>query len=70
MIEKYHEFQSDSSLLHQYRFQVGDRVETCSHCIGTVVRIECDEMGVFIIVHLDILPGEFAYDPYDLEIVR
>lgn len=70
MIEQYHEFQTDSSLLHQHRFQVGDRVETCSHCIGTVIRVECDEIGLFIIVRLDILPGEFAYDPYDLEIVQ
>ena len=48
------------------KFEVGDRVETCNHCIGTVVRIDCDEIGVFIVARLDILPGEFAYDPYDL----
>lgn len=48
-------------------FEVGDRVETCNHCIGTVVRVDRDEIGVFIVVRLDIIPKEFAYDPSDLE---
>ncbi|MHB8072811.1 hypothetical protein [Desulfosporosinus fructosivorans] len=48
-------------------FEVGDRVETCNHCIGTVVRVDRDKIGVFIVVRLDIIPGEFAYDPSDLE---
>ncbi|SDI48858.1 hypothetical protein [Desulfosporosinus hippei] len=70
MNEQYYEAQTDSSPFHKQRFQVGDRVETCSHCLGTVIRIECDEMGLFIIVRLDILQEEFAYDPYDLEIIQ
>ena len=51
-------------------FEVGDRVETCNHCIGTVVRIDRDEIGIFIVARLDIIPGEFAYDPCDLEIIQ
>ena len=50
-------------------FKVGDRVETCNHCLGIVVRVDRDEIGVFIVVRLDIIQGEFAYDPCDLEII-
>ncbi|MDP4127286.1 MAG: hypothetical protein Q8912_10110 [Bacillota bacterium] len=53
-----------------HEFQPGDRVETISHCTGTVVRVDQDEMGNFIIVRFDTLPGEFAYDPYDLEMMQ
>lgn len=49
------------------RFQVGDRVITCNCRLGTVVRVDRDDMGEYIVVHLDILAGEFAYDPWDLE---
>ena len=49
------------------RFQVGDRVITSNCRLGTVVRVDRDELGEFVVVHLDILPGEFAYDPWDLE---
>lgn len=59
-----------SSLCRQTQFQVGDRVETCNHCIGTVVRVDKDEIGVFIVAQLDVLPGEFAYDPWDLEKIQ
>ncbi|MDP4159626.1 MAG: hypothetical protein Q8911_07690 [Bacillota bacterium] len=52
------------------QLQVGDRVKTCNDCIGTVVRVDRDEIGVFIVVKLDIIPGEFAYDPEDLEIFQ
>ena len=52
------------------QFQVGDRVETCNHCLGIVVRVDRDEIGVFIVAQLDILPGEFAYDPWDLEKIK
>ena len=55
---------------HQPQFQVGDRVETCNHCLGTVVRVDRDEIGVFVVARLDILPGEFAYDPWDLEKIQ
>ncbi len=63
-------FETSPSLRHQYQFQVGDRVETINHCKGTVVRVDIDENGVFVVVRLDILCGEFAYDPYDLEIIQ
>ena len=61
------ESEMGSSLRGRLQFQVGDRVETCNHCIGTVVRVDRDEIGIFIVAHLDILPGEFAYDPWDVE---
>jgi len=60
-------FEKGSSSRRQRQFQVGDRVETCNHCIGTVVRVDHDEIGLFIVAQLDLLPGEFAYDPWDLE---
>lgn len=60
------ESETGSSLRHQCQFQVGDRVETCNHCIGTVVRVDRDEIGEFFVAQLDILPGEFAYDAWDL----
>jgi len=59
--------EKSSSFRHQRQFHVGDRVETCNHCLGIVVRVDRDEIGVFIVAQLDILPGEFAYDPWDLE---
>ncbi|MDR3542091.1 MAG: hypothetical protein P4L69_14150 [Desulfosporosinus sp.] len=58
------------SLCHQYRFQVGDRVETYNHCKGIVVRVDADESGIFIVLRLDTLYGEFAYDPYDLKRIQ
>lgn len=61
---------SSASHRHQRQFQVGDRVETCNQCLGTVVRIDRDEIGDFIVAKLDILPGEFAYDPWDLEKIQ
>ncbi len=51
----------------RHRFQVGDRVITCNCRLGTVVRVDRDDLGEYIVVQLDILPGEFAYDPWDLE---
>ncbi|MDR3587705.1 MAG: hypothetical protein P4L59_20690 [Desulfosporosinus sp.] len=58
------------SLRPQYQFQVGDRVERYNHCKGTVVRIDNDENGVFIVVWFDSLYYELAYDPYDLKIIQ
>jgi len=55
---------------HERLFEVGDRVVTCNHCIGTVVRVDRDKIGVFIVVRLDILPREFAYEPCDLEKIQ
>jgi len=59
-----------SSLRHRGQFQVGDRIETSNHCLGTIVRMDRDEMGAFIVAQLDILPGEFAYDFWDLEKIQ
>lgn len=55
------------SLRRQPKFQVGDRITTSNNCTGTVVRVDRDEVGDYIVARLDILPGEFAYDPWDLE---
>ena len=55
------------SVRRQIQFKIGDRVETSNRCLGTVVRVDRDEIGIFIVAKLDILPGEFAYDPWDLE---
>ena len=62
-----HESEKKVFFLNEHIFEVGDRVETCNHCIGTVVRVDRDEIGVFIVVQLNIIHGEFAYDPSDLE---
>ncbi|MDR3585126.1 MAG: hypothetical protein P4L59_07355 [Desulfosporosinus sp.] len=63
-------FRTSLSLRYQYQFHVGDRVETYNHCEGTVVRVEIDESGVFIIVRFETLNGEFAYDPYELRVIQ
>ncbi|MDR3540926.1 MAG: hypothetical protein P4L69_08205 [Desulfosporosinus sp.] len=63
-------FKTRPSLRQQYQFQAGDRVETYRHCKGTVVRVDIDENGVFIVVRFDTLYREFAYDPYDLKIIQ
>lgn len=63
-------FKTAISLCNQQPFQVGDRVKTCNHRLGTVVRIDQDEIGTFIVARLDIIPREFAYDPDDLEIIQ
>jgi hypothetical protein len=70
MLARNLEFKTDALLRHQNQFKVGDRVRTCNHCVGTVVRVDHDKNGVFIVARLDIIPGEFAYDPYDLEIIK
>ncbi|MDR3601132.1 MAG: hypothetical protein P4L49_11735 [Desulfosporosinus sp.] len=70
MLEQNPVFRTSPSVRHQYQFQVGDRVETCNHCKGTVVRIDIDESGVFIVVRFDTLYGEFTYDPYDLKVIQ
>ncbi|MDP4127238.1 MAG: hypothetical protein Q8912_09870 [Bacillota bacterium] len=54
----------------QHQFQVGERVKTSNHRIGTIVRIDRDELGVFIVAQLDIMSGEFVYDPDDLSIIQ
>lgn len=61
------EQESVSPLRRQRQFQVGDRVITNNCRLGSVVRVDRDEQGDFLVVRLDILPGEFAYDPWDLE---
>lgn len=47
--------------------QRGDRVITNNSRLGTVVRLNKDDQGEYLVVTLDILPGEFAYDAWDLE---
>jgi hypothetical protein len=59
--------ESRSSSRTKRKFKVGDRVTTSNRCLGTVVRIDRDEVGEFVVARLDILPGEFAYDPWDLD---
>jgi len=51
----------------QFLFKVGDRVITNNSRLGTVVRLDRDEQGEFVVVSLDLLPKQFAYDPWDLE---
>ena len=70
MLAQNPEFKTSPSLRHQYQFQVGDRVEKYNHCKGTVVRVDIDENGVFIVVRFDSLYRELAYDPYDLKIIQ
>lgn len=57
----------NSPIRSRHRFHVGDRVITSNCRLGTVVRVDRDELGEYVVVRLDILPGEFAYDPWDLE---
>ncbi|CAA7601245.1 Hypothetical protein DEACI_1899 [Acididesulfobacillus acetoxydans] len=59
--------QTSPAFRRRSRFQVGDRVITCNCRLGTVVRTDRDELGEYVVVRLDILPGEFAYDPWDVE---
>jgi preprotein translocase subunit YajC len=59
--------ESRSSSRTKRKFKVGDRVTTSNRCLGTVVRIDRDEVGEYVVARLDILPGEFAYDPWDLD---
>lgn len=59
--------EAGSSFRTKRKFKVGDRVTTSNRCLGTVVRIDRDEVGEYIVARLDILPGEFAYDPWDLD---
>ncbi len=56
-------------LRRQRQFHVGDRINTNNQCVGTVIRLDRDEVGDYIVVRLDILPGEFDYDPWELEII-
>jgi hypothetical protein len=48
-------------------YHIGDRVITNNSRLGTVVRLDKDDQGDYIVIRLDILPGEFAYDSWDLE---
>lgn len=59
--------QKSNSLRRITQYLVGDRVMTNNCRLGTVVRVDKDELGEYIVVRLDILPGEFAYDSWDLE---
>jgi len=46
---------------------VGDLVITQNNCLGTVVRLDRDNFGDYIIVKLILLEWEFAYDPWELK---
>lgn len=58
---------NSNSLRRTTRFQVGDRVLTSNCRLGTIVRVDKDEFGEYMVVRLDILAGEFAYEYGDLE---
>lgn len=49
------------------KFEVGDRVVTSNERMGTVVRVKRDNYGAYIVVKLDGLPREFAYEPWDVK---
>jgi hypothetical protein len=49
---------------------LGDRIITENYRLGTVVRLDRDDFGEYIVVELDLLKGQFAYDPWDLEKVK
>jgi hypothetical protein len=71
MLKSMTEFKSErsTSLFRRNRLQVGNRVKTTNHSNGTVVRVDRDDKGVFIVVRLDISPHEFVYDEDELEII-
>lgn len=48
-------------------YKIGDRVITNNCRLGTVTRLDRDELGEYVVVLLDILPIEFAYDPWDID---
>lgn len=52
------------------KYQIGDRVVTNNCRLGTVVRLDRDELGDYIVVHLDVCSGDYAYDASDLEKVN
>lgn len=69
MFKSKHSFKSTPSSRKKHKFKVGDRIETFNNCRGTVVRIDRDEIGDYIVARLDAMPHEFAYDPDDLKAI-
>lgn len=61
------ELENTNTQRRRIKFLIGDRIITSNSQLGTVVRTDRDENGDFVVVQLDILPHEFAYDPWDLE---
>ena len=59
--------ETSNYLRRQRKFHIGDRVNTNNDCLGTVIRLDRDDLGEYIVVRLDILPGEFDYEPGELE---
>lgn len=59
--------ETGSSLNRKRQFRIGDRIITTNQCLGTVIRIDHDDVGDFLVVRLDIMPGEFDYDSWELE---
>lgn len=69
MVKTNPEFKSETStsLLRQKQIHLGDRIKTNNHKEGTVVRVDRDEKGAFIVVRLDTSPHEFVYELDELE---
>lgn len=65
-LEKY-EFTKTGSPERMTRFKQGDRVITYNSKKGTIVRLDKDELGEYLVVQLDVLSGEYAYEPSDLK---
>lgn len=67
MFPKKREFGTGSPIRRKFQFQVGDRAITSNSLSGTVIRVDRDESGDYIVLRLDIIPGDFAYDIGELE---
>ncbi|KLU63965.1 MULTISPECIES: hypothetical protein [Desulfosporosinus] len=63
------ELETNPLLMQDKKFQVGNRVKTNNDHKGTIVRVDRDEMGVFLVVQLDFSTHEFAYDQNELELL-
>ena len=48
-------------------FRTGDRIVTKNRYLGTVVGMERDESGEYVIVKLDSMSGTYAYESTDIE---
>lgn len=59
-------FSNGQDLRKKQIYRIGDRVQTYNNRKGEIVRIERDEFGEYVVVKLDNLSWEYAYDPWDL----
>ena len=64
MVKTIPEYKTETStfLQRQKQINLGDRIKTKNHREGTVVRVDRDEKGAFLVVRLDTLPHEFVYE--------